>query len=231
MLFRSKEVTFTGAAWSSAPANPQTSLHPSDTLWAFAVGGMLPNGIEANQLTLLNPRNGWRTQAESQGSGRFGAVLVGPPLGRGQGWVGVEGTPVVVLGDELEIRWGGRVIAKHRVTASDLQLAYGIVAIRELLPSRTRLLPNYPNPFNPETWIPYQLAESADVTIRIYDVQGRLVREFALGYKPAGLYIDKAHAVHWDGRNNVGERMASGIYLYVLHASEFRAIKRMVIIK
>jgi WD40 repeat protein len=234
-VLKVKEVTFTGNAWSSAPANPQTSrqlaIHPSDTLWAFAVGGLLPPEIEADQLTLLNPRNGWRAQAESQGVGRFGAVLVGPPPWRGQGWVGVEGTPVVVLGDELEIRWGGRVIAKHRVTASDLQLAYGIVAIRELLPSRTRLLPNYPNPFNPETWIPYQLAESADVTIRIYDVQGRLVREFALGYKPAGLYIDKAHAVHWDGRNNVGERMASGIYLYVLHASEFRAIKRMVIIK
>ena len=90
-----------------------------------------------------------------------------------------------------------------------------------LLPEETTLLPNYPNPFNPETWIPYQLATDTDVEIRIYDTRGSLVRSLALGHQRAGIYTGKGRAAYWDGRNDVGERVASGVYFYQLQAEDF----------
>ena len=94
-----------------------------------------------------------------------------------------------------------------------------------------KLLPNYPNPFNPDTWIPYELAEEAEVAIEIYNVAGQLIRTLNLGFHPRGTYYSKSKAVHWDGRNNAGERVASGVYFYHLHADSFRATKKMVIIR
>ena len=95
----------------------------------------------------------------------------------------------------------------------------------------TALLPNYPNPFNPETWIPYQLAEPAEVTLNIYAVDGKLIRTLALGHQTAGAYHTKARAAYWDGRNSVGERVASGIYFYTITAGEFTATQKMLIRK
>ena len=89
--------------------------------------------------------------------------------------------------------------------------------LAHLLPRETALLPNYPNPFNPETWIPYQLAEPADVTLHIYSVNGALVRTLKLGHQIAGMYHSKNRAVYWDGRNEQGERVAEcGVYFYTL---------------
>ena len=99
------------------------------------------------------------------------------------------------------------------------------------IPSETALLPNYPNPFNPETWIPYRLAESADVTLSIYSADGKLVRTLALGHQPAGIYENKSRAAYWDGRNAVGERVASGLYFYTLTAADFAATGKMLIMK
>jgi hypothetical protein len=96
---------------------------------------------------------------------------------------------------------------------------------------RTELLQNYPNPFNPDTWIPYQLAEDADVAIRIYNVSGQLIRTLDLGSKSAGSYTDEDKAVHWDGRNSAGERVASGVYFYTLYAHSFRSTKKMTVAK
>ena len=93
------------------------------------------------------------------------------------------------------------------------------------------LLPNYPNPFNPETWIPYHLAADADVSLSIYDVSGRLVRTIDLGYQPAGLYANRSDAIYWDGRNTHGEHVASGVYVYRLTAGDYSASRRMVIVK
>ena len=76
------------------------------------------------------------------------------------------------------------------------------------------LLPNYPNPFNPETWIPYRLANAADVILTIYDTKGTMVRRLDLGYQPAGSYTARNRAAYWDGRNENGESVASGIYFY-----------------
>ena len=100
-----------------------------------------------------------------------------------------------------------------------------------LIPEETALLPNYPNPFNPETWIPYQLSEPAEVTLTIYAVNGTKVRTLALGLMPAGIYQSRSRAAYWDGRNNVGEPMASGIYFYSLTAGEFTSTRKMLIRK
>ena len=103
--------------------------------------------------------------------------------------------------------------------------------LASLLPEKTALFPNYPNPFNPETWIPYQLAEPADVALTIYDIHGRVVRHLNLGYQRAGVYQNKARAAYWDGRNAQGEPVASGVYFYTLKAGDFSATRKMLIRK
>lgn len=101
----------------------------------------------------------------------------------------------------------------------------------ELPVTETKLLSNYPNPFNPETWIPYQLSEDAHVRIRIYDVAGHLVRELDLGTKPTGGYLSRESAAYWDGRNGAGETVSSGIYWYELDTGGFSATRKMVVQK
>ncbi len=103
--------------------------------------------------------------------------------------------------------------------------------IRPVLPEETVLLHNYPNPFNPETWIPYQLSEAAEVTVRIYAANGALVRTLDVGHQPAGRYNTRTRAVHWDGKNEVGESVASGIYFYTFTARNFTATRKMLIRK
>ena len=100
-----------------------------------------------------------------------------------------------------------------------------------LMPKETVLLPNYPNPFNPETWIPYQLATPADVRVTIYDLQGRVVHTLDLGHQRAGLYHSRSRAAYWNGRNAQGEPVASGVYFYTLTASGFSVTRRMLILK
>ncbi|MXY99117.1 T9SS type A sorting domain-containing protein [Candidatus Poribacteria bacterium] len=100
-----------------------------------------------------------------------------------------------------------------------------------LVPTETVLLPNYPNPFNPETWIPYQLAASSDVILHIYSMNGALVRTLALGHQSAGMYHSKNRAAYWDGRNEHGEPVASGLYFYTLTARNFTATRKMLIQK
>ena len=98
-------------------------------------------------------------------------------------------------------------------------------------PETTALLANYPNPFNPETWIPYHLANAAEVTLTIYSADGKLVRTLVLGHQPAGVYQSRSRAVYWDGRNSIGERVASGVYFYTLTAGEFTATRKLLIAK
>jgi len=96
---------------------------------------------------------------------------------------------------------------------------------------QNKLLQNYPNPFNPETWIPYQLGEDANVVIKIYSSSGQLVRTINIGLKIAGLYFDKEKAVYWDGRDNSGEKVVSGIYFYTIETNKFTDTKKMVIMR
>ncbi len=102
-------------------------------------------------------------------------------------------------------------------------------SFENLLERNTRLLTNYPNPFNPETWIPYQLARTAEVSISIHAADGTEVRTLDLGHRPAGLYLQRSRAAYWDGRNTLGEEVASGIYFYTLSTGDFTTIGRMVI--
>ena len=111
----------------------------------------------------------------------------------------------------------------------------GIRVLQNLLltmqPETTALLPNYPNPFNPETWIPYHLAKPADVTLTIYAMDGAVVRTLALGHQNAGIYQSRKRAAYWDGKNAIGEHVASGVYFYTLTAGEFFATRKMLILK
>ena len=111
----------------------------------------------------------------------------------------------------------------------------GIAMLEQLLvaltPKETELLANYPNPFNPETWIPYHLAKDSDVSLSIYGINGALVRELDLGHQRAGYYTDRSRAAYWDGRNESGEAVASGIYFYQLRAGDYLQIRKMMILK
>ena len=117
----------------------------------------------------------------------------------------------------------------------DANLQRGIRFLEQLLtaltPKETTLLPNYPNPFNPETWIPYRLGRGAEVAITIYDTKGTLVRRLALGNQSAGYYAERGKAAYWDGRNEDGEAVSSGIYIYQFRAGDYAASRRMVIVK
>ena len=150
-------------------------------------------------------------------------------------------TEVGVPSREKVEQW---LMQAHRLRLSDTRSQRGVFFFQRLLialaPKETALLPNYPNPFNPETWIPYQLPEPSDVTLRIYSVKGTLVRTLRLGYQSAGVYHSKNRAAYWDGRNEHGESVASGVYFYTLStkstrdsvtAGDFTATRKMLIRK
>ena len=118
---------------------------------------------------------------------------------------------------------------------TDAIMKRGIVTLERLAaflkPTETVLLANYPNPFNPETWIAYRLAEDAVVTLTIYDANGRSVRRLDLGHRTAAVYERQSNAIYWDGRNERGERVGSGVYFYQLSAGDYSATRKMVILK
>ena len=111
----------------------------------------------------------------------------------------------------------------------------GIIVLEQLLvspiPAETELLHNYPNPFNPETWIPYQLAEDAFVSLTIYDQRGQVVRTIKVGHQVAAVYESRSKAIYWDGRNKFGEQVASGVFFYCLSAGDYSATRKLVILK
>ena len=143
----------------------------------------------------------------------------------------------------------GGIVAKNVVDAlsdvkllatGDVRLGKELAVLSELLhllaemtatPETTALLANYPNPFNPETWIPYHLAKDAEVIVTIYDMRGVAVRELVLGHQAAGVYQSRGRAAYWDGRNSSGEPVASGVYFYTLTASKFIATRKLLIRK
>ena len=132
-------------------------------------------------------------------------------------------------------RCGGGSAEARSLEIQDATVQKGILALEQLLalltPKETGLLANYPNPFNPETWIPYHLANEAEVEITIYDTMGILVRRLDLGHRPAGYYSERGRAAHWNGRNQDGETVASGIYIYQFRAGDYAAARRMAIVK
>ena len=144
-------------------------------------------------------------------------------------WDGVD----LRQGESLRLYLDGRPHDLTRAGSVDVPPGARDMAVRfaRVSPANTRLLANYPNPFNPETWIPFELQEASEVLVRIYGVDGGLVRALDLGYRAAGYYTARADAAYWDGRNRTGERVASGVYLYELQAGSERALRRMLVLK
>ena len=120
---------------------------------------------------------------------------------------------------------------KSRGVQIAIELLRHYLSIADQNVKETKLLPNYPNPFNPETWIPYQLSEGSTVTVKIYDVTGSLMRTIEVGHKPGGYYLTRERAVYWDGRNHNGEAVSSGVYFYTLNTDTDTQTRRMVIVK
>ena len=137
-----------------------------------------------------------------------------------------ELTPAMVKAwiKQAEVEDDGSIVFRQGIENLQRLLA-------SLIPEKTVLLANYPNPFNPETWIPYHLAKPANVTLTIYAANGTVVRTLALGHQDAGIYQSRSRAAYWNGRNNVGESVASGIYFYTLTAGDFTATRKMLILK
>ena len=118
-----------------------------------------------------------------------------------------------------------------RSEAEELVLSLLIAILPERLPEQTQLLPNYPNPFNPETWIPFELNQDSDVSLAIYDMAGRLVRRLDIGFQKAGTYLQRDRAICWDGRTQSGEQVASGTYFYTLKTEGYVSTQKMIILK
>jgi len=142
------------------------------------------------------------------------------------------------LSGTLLVRWPTGVMENLGTVSANQKLhlveGQGLAAAAPVVgevPPITQLEPNYPNPFNPETWIPYRLAKDAFVTLTLYEMRGNVVRTIDVGHRRAGVYVSKDKAIHWDGRNEKGERVASGVYFYTLTTDDFTATRKMLILK
>ncbi len=198
----------------------------TDILDLIIVGQDFGKARAANARTDVN-RDGKRNIAD--------LVLVAQHLGE---LSGVSAAPSVLAMSNLKLDPARiRTWIAQAQLENDGSLAFqqGIANLRQLLallvPKRTAVLTNYPNPFNPETWIPYQLSEATKVVVRIYAVNGTLVRTLHLGHQPAGIYQSRSRAAYWDGTNEVGESVASGLYFYTLTAGDFTATRKMLVRK
>ena len=221
----SKVAAFTGHAWQNAPAMAPSAPAPrqTSTVWALVLHVRL-EGLDGISLSVRNQRTG---EVEVVEAGKSHAV-----------WADMNRQTVAAVGDTLiiEIRDGsGELIRtlRHELDAIDIRRAFAELRLTpdDMNPRTTMLLPNYPNPFNPETWMPYQLAIDTHAAIRIFTPAGTLVRKFELGFQGAGFYVGKSRAAYWDGRNSGGEPVASGSYFYQLITPEWTATRKMVILK
>ena len=226
-------VTFEGTAWNnmSEDVSAAPPIQLPSTGWAFVVSGDLLETEAGVSYTVVakNHRTGEvATRLVSSEHKEFNAV-----------WADLTRQSVVEAGDTLEVilldEWDNIVSGPftHKVGIEDLRKAYLSLplTVGDMHPAKTILGQNFPNPFNPETWIPYQLEKSADVVLQIYDTSGRIVRTLDLGFKPQGFYMTRSTAVYWDGRNNMGEQIASGVYFYSLQTPDFSATRKMLILK
>ena len=240
-------VAISGQGWDSVPgaaaAAPValTGIEVGNTTPVLALTGSIVSSVsKGGRLPHLRSGSGFRVIVKNLSTRKSVATVTGDEGGRYQlTVVDTETARAAQIGDTLEIsvrspdpRIGVEPL-RHTVTAEDVRRSR--VELDNLIvyeiPTETALLPNYPNPFNPETWIPYRLAEDAFVTLTIYDTAGGVVRSIDVGYKPAAVYESRAKAVYWDGRNEFGEGVASGVYFYHLSAGDFSATRKMLILK
>ncbi len=227
-----RQFAYVGSRWTNqtedAAAAPAISVEPIQEAWAFVVSGHLEgkSAFDGYKVVVRNTRTSSVITTSIQGN-YFAAATA--DLAR---------RSVVEVGDVIEVHVVGpdRNVESHtlnfKVTPEDLENAVMSIRFDSIgQPKLTQLLQNFPNPFNPETWIPYQLETSADVTLQIYDASGGIVRTLDLGFKAQGFYMTRTTAAYWDGRNNLGEQVASGVYFYSLYAPDFSATRKMLILK
>ena len=195
------------------------------------------NVVNIQDLTLIAARFGrtGKDAADVNGDGVVNIadlVLVAAALGAGAAAPSVHAELLELLTAADVHLW---LLQARQSISDDATYRRGVLVLEQLLsalaPKTSLLLPNYPNPFNPETWIPYELAAAAEVTVTIHASDGRLVRTLALGQMPAGVYQSRSRAAYWDGRSAQGEPVASGVYFYTLTAGDFSATRKMVIRK
>lgn len=228
-LLQSRQVTFVGAAWTN---QLQTAAAPSTTLnegaWAFVVSGRL-KGQRNLDGYLVTVRN-LQTNAIMTGNARDGYFAVAT--------ADLSRRSIARVGDSLEVTvtdtTGEIASEKFDFTITPNALTTAVLPVRldgVGTPKETLLLQNYPNPFNPETWIPYYLSEDAPVSLSIYDMTGQRIRTLSLGFQLAGFYQNRSRAAYWDGRNDLGEQVSSGVYFYQLSTPSSRQMRRMVIVK
>ncbi len=225
--------TFTGTAWTmqseKAAAAPKVST--TNSTWAFVITSNLQGKVADASYTMLakNLRTCIITsQKVATDKGYVSAV-----------WADLNRKSVIRVNDEIEftlVDEKGTIVSgpfQRTITSADIHNAYLSVEMHvgDVRLKETILAQNFPNPFNPETWIPFQLSRAAIVTIKIYDVSGHTVRTLNLGHKSIGSYMTTSTAAYWDGKNNTGESVSSGIYFYSLQTKDFSATRRMVILK
>ena len=226
-------VTFTGMAWNNTMEDTAAApgIQLPSTTWAFVVSGDLLETETGVSYTVVakNRRTGEvATRRVSSEHKEFNTV-----------WADLSRQSVIEAGDTLEVILFddvGNIVSgpfTQTVDIEDLRNAYLSLplTVGDVHPAETILAQNFPNPFNPETWIPYQLEKSADVTLQIYDTSGGIVRTIDLGFKSQGFYMTRSTAAYWDGRNNMGEQVASGVYFYSLQTADFSATRKMLILK
>ncbi len=229
-------VTFTGTAWDNqpeaaddAPAAPTLSTHKNT--WAFVV---------TSDIRDMETGTGYILVAENLRTGIIATETITSDVKRSSAvWADLNRKSVVETGDKLEIALydeRGNIVSgpfQRTVSTNDIRNAFLSLqlTVGDVRPKDTVLAQNFPNPFNPETWIPYQLSKSAEVSIHIHNVAGHLIRTLDLGLKSTGAYMTPSTAAYWDGKNSVGEPVSSGIYFYTLQTADFAATRRMVILK
>ena len=225
-----------GKRWEATTQNGTVTVPPEPA--EVIVGDIDRNGVvNIQDLAIVNARFGQRGEnsADLNGDGLVDIVdfvLVAAAFDE-------EAAAPSLYPQALELftaadvrQWLNQAQGLH---PTDPTFQRGIRFLEQLLtalaPKETTLLPNYPNPSNPETWIPYRLAEDAFVTLTIYDSSGRIVRTLDVGHRVAAFYESRSKAIHWDGRNEIGEQVASGVYFYHLSAGNYSATRKMLILK
>jgi hypothetical protein len=228
-------ITFTGAAWTNEP--PVEAAPPvaqRDSAWAFVVSGSLLDGEAlsardgAYTVIVKNLRTGETYTAEADSTGYFAVA-----------YADLTRKAVVKAGDKVELMVtdsSGEIASGpivREITPEAIRDAVVNVRLRlgDIIPAKSLLLQNYPNPLNPETWIPYHLRDAVPVSIKIYNASGQLVRVLDMGHKDAGIYVSRSRAAYWDGKNEAGEDMASGIYFYSITAGDFSTTRKMTLRK
>ena len=228
---QARDFAFIGAPWTDQTedaAAPAISMDTPQEAWAFVVSGHLKGKptFDGYQVITRNLRTDSTVATSAQGD-YFAAATAD-----------LSQRSVVQVGDVIEIRVvgpNGNVESQtlnYKVTPEHLANAVLSVRLDSIgKPTQNQLLQNYPNPFNPETWIPYQLSQDSPVSISIYGSTGKLIRTLSLGIQSAGFYNSRGRAAYWDGKNALGERVASGVYFYKLETPSFQQTRRLVIVK